>query len=398
MSGNHRSGSYRAGGEGSPGAGGGYGRGREGGEPPGRGASYPGRPQPGGHLRDEHGRYGSGPYPVNRSGDPYAVSGRGGRYSPDPYATGGYPSEPGGGQYAASGRSGSYSGSYATERHSGQYTIDRGSGSYAASRRSGSYSGSYAAERRSGSYRSGSYPRGGSGSHRIVHSRPPHRRLGVVLLGAATGVVVCILAVFLVLGMGGDGQESGGVANSGTATSAGTPGTGERTFVPDACQAIDDDLADELVPNADRNQSDTYQASDRQNQCVWGVYTGRKKRVLTVELRAIAPSGGNDAVEEATRRFQHERDADESGKGLLTGQRLAEKRSIEGVGEEAYAVYAVDSTQNSGEAIVNVRQGNTLITVHYSGSTGDKELAEDPAIEGAVEAAKAALKLLDSGG
>lgn len=349
MNGDHRSGSHRAGSGGSRGPGGGYGRGHEGGEPPGRGGPYPGRPQSGGYPqqhprdrrgpypRDEHGRYGSGQYPINRSGGRYPADRDGGRYS----------------------------------------------------------SGGYGGRSRSGQYRSGQYARGGSGSHRIVHSRPPHRRLGVVLLGAAAGVAVCILAVFLVLGMGGDGkgEDTGGLANSGV-TAGAADEQGERAFVPDACQVVDEDLAEELAPDADRNQSDTYQANDRQNQCVWGVYSSGKKRVLTVELRAIAPSGGGTGADAAAQTFQREREDDQSGKALLPGQRLVEKRTVEDVGDEAYAIYAVDSSQDSGEAVVNVRWGNTLITVHYSGTDKGRELSEKAAIDGAVAAAESAIATL----
>ncbi|HEX2313802.1 MAG TPA: hypothetical protein VHJ17_08720 [Thermomonospora sp.] len=253
----------------------------------------------------------------------------------------------------------------------------------------------------SGPYRdggSGAYPRG-SGSHRIVRRRSPRRRLTAVLLGAVAGVAACILAVFVILGATGGG--SGGtddLANSGAASdTGGSVPAGERTVVPDACQTVSDDLAGELAPDADRTPSDTYQASDRQNQCVWGAYTGKRKRVLTVELRAIAGSGGVPAADVASRTFRSEREADESGKALLTGQEVTDKRTVEGLGDEAYGVYALDDQQNSGEATVNVRAGNVLVTVHYSGTDGDEELTADAALDGAVAAAKEAVTALASG-
>ncbi|WP_119728479.1 hypothetical protein [Thermomonospora amylolytica] len=252
----------------------------------------------------------------------------------------------------------------------------------------------------SGSYRragSGGYPRGGSGSHRIVHNRPPRRRLAAAVLGAVAGVAACILAVFLVLNMGGGEQPGGGVANTGAAD-AGTEPNGERSVVPDACTTVGDDLAADLAPNADRTQSDTYQASDRQNQCVWGSYVGKNKRVLTVELRAIAGTGGRTGTDVAGQTFQTEREADRSGKSLLSGHELKDERPVEGVGDEAYAIYSVDGSQGSGEAVVNVRAGNVLVTVHYSGTNDGTELSADDAIDGAIAAAKEAVAALDATG
>jgi len=255
--------------------------------------------------------------------------------------------------------------------------------------------------RRSGdrSYRraGGGYPRGGSGSHRIVHNRPPRRRLAAALLGAVGGVAICILAVFLVLNMGGDGRSTGGVAATGAAD-AGAESHDERSSVPDACTVIGDELASDLAPKADRTQSDSYQASDRQNQCVWGSYVGRNKRVLTVELRAIAGANGRSGADVAGETFQTERQADQSGKSLLVGHDLKTKRVVEGVGEEAYAIYSVDESQGSGEAVVNVRTGNVLVTVHYSGTDGGTELSAGKAIDGAIAAAKEAVTALDATG
>ncbi|WP_147312354.1 hypothetical protein [Thermomonospora umbrina] len=230
-----------------------------------------------------------------------------------------------------------------------------------------------------------------------MQSRGPRRRLTAVLLGGVAGVGACVLAVFLILGVS-DGGGTGGIANSGADSGTGAgPANGERSVVPDACETVGDELAGELAPDADRTQSDSYQASDRQNQCVWGAYTGEKKRVLTVELRAVAGSGGATGADTASRTFQAERDADQSGKSLLDGQELDDKRTVPDLGDEAYAVYWVDSAQNSGEAIVNVRQGNVLITVHYGGSNGDDGLGADPAIDGAVAAAKETAAALASG-
>lgn len=304
------------------------------------------------------------------SGSHRSGSHRAGGGSYRPGASGGYGHAPEGSRPSAGGPYGERSG---------------GSGPYG--ERPGGGSGPYG--ERPGGSGSGPY-RGGSGSHRIVHNRPPRRRVAVVLIGAVAGVAACILAVFVVLGALSSRDDSGRVTNSGASTPDATGPANERTIVPDACEMVSEKLAGELAPNADRTQSDTYQASDRQNQCVWGAYTGQNKRALTVELRAIAGAAA------AARTFKSERQADESGKGLLATQKLISKRGIPQLGEEAYVVYVVESNQNSGQAIVNVRYTNVLITVHYSGGSEKEALAEDPAIDGAIAAAKETVTVLST--
>lgn len=242
------------------------------------------------------------------------------------------------------------------------------------------------------------YPRPGSGSHRIVHSRPPRRRLALVVVGAVIGVSACILAVFVVLGSITGGDERGGVgtnvAGSGrTGSAPGVPGE-----VPDACGLISQQLADRLTPGADRSQSNTYQANDRANQCVWGAYTGDNKRLLTVEVRSVQGARGGTGAEAARREFGRERDADQSGDGMRPGQELTDKGDVADLGDEAYTIYALDRRQGSGEAVVNARQGNVLITVHYSGGDDGKALSADAATDGAVAAAREAAEKLTAGG
>ncbi|MFC7730380.1 hypothetical protein [Actinomadura keratinilytica] len=248
----------------------------------------------------------------------------------------------------------------------------------------------------SGSHRSGNH-RAGSGSHRRVgRDRRPGRRLAALLAGVTTGVGVCVLAAFVIfsgLGVGRDGGGSGEVIGSGAAET--TPARGERTQVPDACGVLNSEITDRLVPGAQSNPADNYQASDQQSQCVWGAYNGKRKRQLTVELRAIT-AGQGGPVEAARRTFADERGADESGKALLVGQELAEKRDIEGVGDEGYVVYSVDEGQGSGEAVANVRMGNVLVTVHYSGGDGGDALGSSAAMDGAEEAVKGAADALDA--
>ncbi|MFC5749101.1 hypothetical protein [Actinomadura rugatobispora] len=330
----------------------------------------------------------------------------------------GYRTEGGGYGYGPSG-SGEYdprSGEYRTV--SGGYTIpgseygvpatDRDSGAYGTGGHGTAGSGPYGT--RSGEYgtRSGEYRRGGqhapgrrssgTGSHRIVRERKTgRRRLGMILVGMVAGVGACVLAAFAILSGVGAGEErdAGQVVGSGAAESS-APSKGERSLVPDACELLTKDVADRLAPNADRTQADSYQSSDRQNQCVWGAYTGDRKRQLTVELRALEGAQGKTPTDTAAGTFQTERKADESGKALLAGQELTDKAPLEGVGNEGYVVYSVDEGQGSGEAIANARVANVLVTIHYSGGNDGKPLGSSDAMNGATEAAKSVVEALNA--
>ncbi|WP_242888910.1 hypothetical protein [Actinomadura litoris] len=240
-----------------------------------------------------------------------------------------------------------------------------------------------------------------SGSHRAVRERRPHRRrrAAIMLAGVGTGVVACAAAAFALLGGGGgDGGASGRAVGNGATESAPMTGSptikAERSLVPDACTLVGDDLAGRLAPGAARNQADGYQADDRQNQCVWGTYTGDRKRQLTVELRAIAAAAQRTPTDAARTAFASERKDDESGKGLPAGREVTEKRGLNDVGDEGYAVYSVDEGQGSGEAIANIRAINVLVTVHYAGSDERDPLPADAAVDGAVEAVRAVLRNL----
>ncbi|TDE17936.1 hypothetical protein E1289_35315 [Actinomadura sp. 6K520] len=170
---------------------------------------------------------------------------------------------------------------------------------------------------------------------------------------------------------------------------------GERSAVPNSCTIVGQDIIDRLAPGSERTEAETYQSSDRRNQCVWGAYTGKNKRQLTVELRAIEAARGQTATGTATATFTSERTADESGKSLLTGQTLTEKRRLDDVGDDGYLVYSVDKGQGSGEAIGNVRLGNVLITIHYSGGNDGDPLSSGAATDGALEVARAVIQGLD---
>ncbi|RAY15107.1 hypothetical protein DPM19_10275 [Actinomadura craniellae] len=204
------------------------------------------------------------------------------------------------------------------------------------------------------------------------------------------GVAACALAGFIVL-TGAQDREGGGGQVSASGSSAEAGAAGDRVVVPDTCTLISDDLSDRLVPGGDRTQGDAYQGGDSQNQCVWSNYTATKRRQLTVELRIV--DGGATT---AGQRFQTERQADESGKSLLDGQRVAARKAVDGVGDEGYAVYIVDEGRDNGEAIVNVRVRNVLVTIHFSGGGGKKPIGEGTAFDGALDALQEAVKGLNT--
>ncbi|MBE1531482.1 hypothetical protein [Actinomadura algeriensis] len=378
-SGGHATGGYSSGGYST----GGYSTGgaSESGRYSSGGQATGGYPQSGGYPQaprtsgaGESGAYGSGAYGRDS-----------GRSATGGYATGGYSS----GGYSSGGyESGGYeSGGYESgSRRSdgGEYTR--------ASRDSYGPRDSYASRESSG--RGGGY-RSGTGSHRIVREEREGRRWGIVLAGAVVGIAACVLAVFVVMsGTGTDGGSgTGQIVGSGASESA-SAGTAEFAGVPDACTIVGSDLVEKLAPNSERNVGDTYQGNDRQTQCVWGIYTGDKKRQLTIELRAIEAAGGQTATATAQRTFESERKVDEAGDQLLEGQELADKRRLEGVGDEGYVVYTVDDPHGTGEAIANVRFVNVLVTIHYAGSEGKDPLSYDAAGDGAVEVVEAVLAKL----
>ncbi|MFA1549103.1 hypothetical protein [Actinomadura chokoriensis] len=362
---------------------------------------------PGGGYRPDGGGYASGggeygPYQSGRDSGP--AQGTGGQPTGG-HPTGGYSSESGqyrpeSSQYRRDGgpyrrESSQYqreSGPY--QRETGPY--QSGSGGYRSG--SGGY-GAGAGGRRtdSGGYRSGS----GSyrtGSHRVARERRGGRRWAAVLAGLGAGVGVCVLAVFVILrGVGAsDGKDGGQVVGSGAAESSPTA-KGERSLVPDSCTIVGQDLVDRLAPGSERTQADSYQSNERQNQCVWGAYAGDTKRQLTLELRAIAGSAEQTPTDAATRTFTSERTADESGKGLLPGQKLTDKIRLDGVGDDGYLVYSVDDKQGGGEAVGNVRIANVLITIHYSGSDDGDPLSSKSATGGATEVAKSVIQTLGQG-
>ena len=125
-----------------------------------------------------------------------------------------------------------------------------------------------------------------------------------------------------------------------------------------------------------------------------GMLTGKRKRLLTVELRAVSGAGAASATDAARKTFTNERRDDESGKALLAARELTEKSRPEGVGDEAYTVYSVDRREGQGEAVTNARAGNVLITIRYSGNDDGDPLAAKHAMNGAQQAAEAMITAL----
>ncbi|MCP2335574.1 DUF4744 domain-containing protein [Actinomadura rupiterrae] len=241
--------------------------------------------------------------------------------------------------------------------------------------------------------RSGEY-RTRSGSHRIVRERRRGRRLAAVLAGVAAGAGACALAAFVIIsGVGGHDRGSAGQIVGSTAQ---TPAAkAEKTAVPDACTLLDPKIADRLAPRAERGPADNYASSDRQNQCVWGAYSGENHRQLSVEMRAVPGTQSQSPTDAARASFASERTADESGKALLEGQQITSKTRVTGLGDEAYVVYSVDKGQGSGSAVANVRIANVLVTVHYSGSDGNDPLGGDAAVAGVQDVARSVVGALN---
>lgn len=250
-----------------------------------------------------------------------------------------------------------------------------------------------------GSYRtpSGEY-RNPSGSHRVGHGSPPRGRLFFILAGVVAGVAVCAVSAVLVVG-GRSTGPSGQISAQRPPTQQ-EGAKGDRAAVPDACSLVTDQQAETLVPHFDRNQLNSASDTDTHSQCAWTLFSSDSGRQLTVELRVIAASGGQSAAAEAKRTFETEQASDDAGKGgLSTTQRITFHKALEGIGDAAYVVYSIDDSQGSGsqgfgDAGLNARIANVLITVHYGGSKRDAPMATDQAVGGATETAKNLIRAL----
>ena len=226
----------------------------------------------------------------------------------------------------------------------------------------------------------------------------------VLLAGVLAAAVIITTVAAVVLSRGNGGGPAPDAAEP-TAAAQNSPMTvlGERSVVPDACAVIRARLASDLVPAADRTNMRSPDTSDRHTECAWARYGTNGSRQLTVELRAL--QGANPSVSATTaarQRFQTEWRADGAGKGLPATQRVVARKVIVDLGDEAYVTYSSDRVQSLGEAIVNVRVVNVLITVHYAGGdvrSGGKgvPLPKDPALPGATAAARQAVAALTAG-
>ncbi|MBC6458577.1 hypothetical protein [Actinomadura sp. HBU206391] len=235
-----------------------------------------------------------------------------------------------------------------------------------------------------------------SGSHRIPEGRPERRGMAFVLAGAAVGVIACGGVAAFVLNQVASPDEGKGLTSSDlTVESSPVPTRTDREAVPDACVLLPESLTRELVPEADRTQTDTFAATDAHNQCVWSRFGDQRLRQLTVELRAVPGAADRSSADVAHDTLDSEREADESGEGLPPGQKVSIKRGVDTIGDEGYLTYSVQSTQRRGEAVVNVRAGNVLITVHYAGGDSAKTpLSSKKAIDGATQAAEITVNAL----
>ncbi|HEV7935525.1 MAG TPA: hypothetical protein VGP70_24815 [Actinomadura sp.] len=239
-----------------------------------------------------------------------------------------------------------------------------------------------------------------SGSHRISRraSRGERRGAVPVLTGVAAGALLCGAAAVFVLTRSASGAEPGLTSQGMSAKNSTVPAPTERQAVPDACDLVSDRVARALVPEADRTQSDAFTVTDSHNQCVWSRFGDQERRQLTVELRAVPRAGTGSAADAAQRTLDGEREADDAGRGLPAGRKVTVKRSVKDVGESGYLTYSLHGLQRFGEAIVNVRSANVLVTVHYAGGNdAEAPLPSGKAIDGAVEATRDALTVLARG-
>jgi hypothetical protein len=202
--------------------------------------------------------------------------------------------------------------------------------------------------------------------------RAGHGAGPVILAGVLAAAVIAVtVAVFVVSRnrSGGDGGAFPDQAGSTTATIQNSPMSlpQESGTVPDACTVVRAGLANSLVPDADKTNLRSPDTTDTHTDCAWSQYGAARSRQLSVELRAVQPAGGRSATAVARQAFQDEWRADGSGKGLLPTQHVVYRRVLVDLGDEAYVTYSSDRVQGLGEAIVNVRIVNVLVTVHYVG-------------------------------
>lgn len=251
--------------------------------------------------------------------------------------------------------------------------------------------------RTSGGYRttSGSH-RTASGSHRIAQSETRWGwRMALVLAGAVAGVAACAVMIVLVMGRAANTTGGGSARHATAQKESSNAGSREFSIVPDSCTLITNDQATQLVDSFQQNPS-TATDNDQHSQCVWTNFAAGAGRQLTVELRAIPASGGKSASATAHGIFVSEQAGDSSNGAspLDTSQTVAAHQPLSGFGAEAYLTYTSDTTQGFGEAWVNLRSGNLLVTVRYGGNAGGAPLDQQKSTEGAEQAAQHVLEAL----
>jgi hypothetical protein len=219
----------------------------------------------------------------------------------------------------------------------------------------------------------------------------------------AAAVIVSTVAVVVVSRKSAD-DDNGATgpdapARSQVAQNAPQSVPTERDVVPDACTVVSAQLTRALVPDADKTNMRSPDTTDRHTECAWSAYGVSRSRQLTVELRAVQAASGLSAIAAAQQALETEQRADSAGKGLLPTQRVVSHRPVTGFGDEGYRVYNASKSQVLGEAIVNVRIGNVLVTVRYAG--GDRQrngdgtpLSDKSATAGATATAQQAVRTL----
>jgi hypothetical protein len=224
----------------------------------------------------------------------------------------------------------------------------------------------------------------------------------VLLAGVLAAAVIITTVAVVVLSRGSGDSSTAPDAAGPSAAVQNSPMAvlGERDVVPDACTVIRAKLARTLVPNADRTNMRSPDTTDQHTECAWARYASNGSRQLSVELRALQPANAASSATAAARQeFRAEWRADSAGKGLSPTQRVVSRRVIVDLGDEAYVTYSIDKVQTLGEAIVNVRVVNVLVTIHYAGGEirgddGGAPLSKGLAMEGATAAARQAVSAL----
>lgn len=219
--------------------------------------------------------------------------------------------------------------------------------------------------------------------------------MALVMAGAVAGVAACAVVVVLVMGRAAHTTARGTDRHATAQKESNNVGSKEFSIVPDSCSLVTNDQATQLVDSFQQNPS-TATDNDQHSQCVWTNFGNGTGRQLTVELRAIPAGGGKSASAAAHNVFASEESGDTSNGAspLDTSQTLAAHQPLAGLGDEAYLTYSSDTSQAFGEAGVNLRSGNLLVTVRYGGNSGGAPLDQQKSADGAKQATQYVLQAL----